>query len=248
MQDDNDNSQDAFQALPPDLDAAFRQLQSIQAMTREEFDEMVERGALARYLTHNGIAVPTSLGALYDGQDDSVLPERMKQMLTLLPARSAARLRDWMTNYPVSEIDRQTDYILGDEYGSPFRPPINPSHVAQQQATEQKAAEVAANQPNPWDLAKESVDRFAELYKTLAAAGMSEQGAIAVIDTMLSEARSEVVGVPIRIQTAGARVARVERSPNVFDSDGMPVYGSGRTRPLHPLAGWPPVPIGGNGL
>jgi hypothetical protein len=163
----------------------------------------------------------------YDGQDDSMLPARLQQILGLLPERTAQRLRDWLTNYNVAEIEEQIDYILGDDaaLAAPIlRPPVNPGHVIN--------PEDMPDPVDPWEAADEAVNRIAVMYKTLSEAGMSEPTAVAIIADevnairMAGRTQSGFVKVPV----AGMRVMGIE------DSTGVPM-------PTAPTAGWPPAPI-----
>jgi hypothetical protein len=164
----------------------------------------------------------------YDGQDDSVLPDRLQKILGLLPVRTAQRLRDWLTSYSVEEIEEQLDYILGDDtaMAAPIlRPPINPGQVVN--------PEDLPDPVNPWDAADEAVKRIADMYKILSEAGMSEQTAVAIIADEVNGIRmaDQTVTGFAKVPVAGMRAAVVRRSP----IPGVEDY--------HPSAGWPPTPI-----
>ncbi len=165
----------------------------------------------------------------YDGQDDSVLPDRLQKILPLLPERTARRLRDWLTSYTVEEIAEQLDYILGDDqaFAAPIlRPPVNPGQTVDPESI-----------PEPvdlWEAADESIKRIAEMYKTLSEVGMSEPTAVAII-------ADEVNGIRMagRTPTGFAQVPVAGMRAAVIPKTALPPGVEDYT----PSAGWPPKPI-----
>jgi hypothetical protein len=172
----------------------------------------------------------------YDGEDDSLLPDRLQKILVLLAPSAAQRMRDWLTNYAITEIEEQLDYILGgDSRDLPdhLRPPVNPTHVVQVEAPDEDEL---------WDGAEQAVDRIAKMYERLSQAGMSEQTAVAIIADEINGIRmsGKVASGFANVPVAGARAVMVQRGDGQFVPG---VTGMANEDLPPPSAGWPPRPI-----